>query len=295
MEEIKSDFCIRIDFEKQTENPQRVFMAMSDLIVAFQELDVNLSNCIVAKIEPVLLLEDIETGSLKTWLSTVIKRIPDEAILDLDWKKAVGHYLVKAKYIILNNLEGKLSLTDAREIIDIQAEILEAAKETKVSQLDTYSPIQPKLLVSSIDKINKSLSQLSKGDTVEYLSNLGNATFNLELSISPDNLDDLITKEKIESNSRMILKVKKPDYLGESMWEFKHENKLIKAKLSDVDWVDRFQKRKVDVRPGDSIRADVRITVKYGYDFSVVDTSHEIVKVIEVIENQFPNQHVLNL
>ncbi len=102
---IKADFCIVIDYKKDSENPSRVFEAMASLIKAFQDFDKDLIKTFDNKIETVLLLEDIEISSLKTWLANVLRGVPDEAVKDLNWKKAVGHYLVKAKYIVVKLLE----------------------------------------------------------------------------------------------------------------------------------------------------------------------------------------------
>lgn len=279
---VNADFCIRIDFEKSSPNPERVFQTMTEMINAFQEFDAHLARTIDVKIEPILMLEDIESGSLKTWLSSLLKRVPDSAIENLDWKQVVGHYLVKSKHIVINWLDGKTEITDSQQIIDVQYEILEAAKETKINQMNSYAPIQPKLLVQSINDINTALKKLDKKDKAEFISENGTANFNLNLNIAPKTLEELITKETISSESTMILKVKKPDYLGDSMWEF-HYDHVIRAKILHEEWVNDFQNRKIDVRPGDAIRARVRTIVRYGYDNTIVDTHYEILKVVEII------------
>jgi hypothetical protein len=69
---IKPHFCIEIDFQKGSECPSRVFRTMTELIETFQEIDYSLIRSIDEKIEPVIIIEDIETGSLKTWLANKI-------------------------------------------------------------------------------------------------------------------------------------------------------------------------------------------------------------------------------
>lgn len=77
---MKADYCIEIDYKKNSENPSRVFRSMSDLIESFQRIDKQLVNIIDVNIQPVLLLEDVEAGSIKAWLRAAIKRIPDDAL-----------------------------------------------------------------------------------------------------------------------------------------------------------------------------------------------------------------------
>ena len=66
--DLTADFCITIDFKKESEAPSRIFRSLSHLIDSFHSFDLDLLQSIDAKIEPIILLEDIETGSIKTWL-----------------------------------------------------------------------------------------------------------------------------------------------------------------------------------------------------------------------------------
>lgn len=278
-----TDFCIVIDFKKDSENPTRIFQTMTELINSFQEFDSSILKGIDTKLEPVLILEDIERGSLKTILSNKLKGIPDEVLKSGDWKQVLGHYLVKAKFILINNLEGKTHITDGELINNIQKELVEEAENTDVKLFPHYHPIPIPHLISTIDKVNKSLKHLNCDDKAVISSESGVATFNLELDFTATEIEDLLTKEEIANESIMILKVKKPDYLGTSMWDFKFGEKSISAKIIHESWLVKFQHRKIDIRPGDSIKAKVNIIVKYGHDNSLIGQTYEILEVIEIL------------
>ena len=64
------------------------------MIRALQGLDATLVGAIDTKIEPVMVLEEIESGSLIIWLRNILTAADDEALKKLDWKPAVGKYLV---------------------------------------------------------------------------------------------------------------------------------------------------------------------------------------------------------
>ncbi len=291
---IKDSFCIKIDYEKDSPNPSRVFKTMTDLIDSFQQIDKDLIKCIDNKIEPSLILEDIEIGSLKTYISNILKAVDDDAIKNLDWKPAVGKYLLKAKYIIVDLLDGKTSITDKKQIEGTRRKILELAESTGIKKFPDYTPIETKSLINGIDKINKSLSHLDKRDKAQYITSENTANFNLDLNFAPSQIEDLMTKETIESKSIMILKVKKPDYLGDSKWDFKYDNHSIQVKILDYGWIKSFQKRQIDIRPGDSIRAEIVTEVKYGFDNDVVSANYNLIKVQEVIPMLDNNQHEIN-
>lgn len=287
---IETDFYIEIKFKKDSENPSRVFQTMAGIIDAFQQFDNDLIRGIDSKLEPVILLEDIEVSSLRAWLANRLKGVPDDAIRDLDWKKFIGTYLVKAKYIVIKKLEGKTEITDKNVIEDIQYELLEEAKKIEVNQLPGHQPMPLPKLIANIDSISKALEPLTKDDSAIITTPQGTASFNLELNFTPEHIEDLLTKESISSKMEMILKVKKPDYLGESKWDFKHGGRLIQVKITDLEWLNDFQNRKIDIRPGDSIRAKVTCTTKYGFDMEVVGVFYEVTSVIEVIPLKSFNQ-----
>jgi len=280
----KADFCIEIDYKKESENPSRVFRSMSELIDSFQEIDRNLVTSIDINIEPILLLEDIETGSIKVWLRHLLKLIPDDAAYKLDWKPIVGQYLVKAKKAMVNFLEKKTTISNVTEIQPLETEINELAEKTKVRWLPAYTPIPPRQLLEGMQKISQSLSYLSKGDKAKYITpDEPEVEFNLTFNIAPESIEDLLAKEILTSESEMILRVKKPDYLGESMWDMRHGTSIIQVRILDKDWLDKFQNRSIDLRPGDSIRAKVQIANKYDYDGELISTHHNATEILDVI------------
>jgi hypothetical protein len=286
------DFCITIDFDKNSPNPERVFLAMSSMISAFKILDDNLIKSIDAKIQPVLMLEDIQTGSIKTWLRQFLTQMDDDGLKTLDWKPFVGQYLVKAKYIIIKFLDGKAKITNSAEVKILQQQLHSIAEETGVLNFPSYSEINTIDLIDNIDKINRSLSTLGDNDKAYFISSEGDATFNMDFNFSPEDIEDMLTTERIENVMSMILKVKKPDYLGSSRWEFKHDNRTIQAKVLDEEWIFKFQNRHEDIRPGDSLKAKVKITAKYGADGNVLSIQHDILTVEKVIRIE-PNDQKL--
>ncbi len=84
--DLKADYCIEIDFEKSSKNPSRVFHTMYELIETFEFADRSLVQSIDSKIEPILMLEDIEIESIKTWLRNILTAIDDDALKNMDWR-----------------------------------------------------------------------------------------------------------------------------------------------------------------------------------------------------------------
>lgn len=165
-----------------------------------------------------------------------------------------------------------------------------AAEETNVNAIPAYAPLSLPEVVISINSLSTALAPLVSGDTARFLTHDAEANFNLMLAVTPESMERLLTKEIISNEAVMILKVKRPDYLGEAMWDFRHESKQIQAKILDSEWLTKFQSRGIDVRPGDAIRATVRIEVEYGYDGEVVATHYSVLSISGVVPGEEPKQ-----
>jgi hypothetical protein len=283
-------FALRIDFQKDSPDPSRVFRSMTALIEAFTNLDRELVRSIDVHVEPIVLLEDIEASSLKVWLRTMLEAVDDTGLKQGDWKKVVGTFLHNAKYRIIDWTKGRTSVTNRSDIQQLEMELLRSAEETDIKRLPSYMPIPSDRLLISLQAINHSLSQLSSSDKAELQTADGTVPFNMSFSITPASFRELVVKESLENEQTLILKVKKPDYLGTSMLEFRYEHRSIEGKILDIDWLKKFQNREIDVRPQDALRAKVNVIAHYGYDREVVGTDYQILRVLEVIPLENPQQ-----
>lgn len=86
-------FAIKIDFVKGKGDPSRPFRVMVSLTEALASFDRDLVKSVDANIEPALLLENVEAGSIKAWFIDVLESADDTALASGDWKKVVGAYI----------------------------------------------------------------------------------------------------------------------------------------------------------------------------------------------------------
>ncbi len=279
----KGDYFIQIDFKKGSPDPTRVFRSMSNLIETFQNIDMNLANSVSAQIEVVLLLEEVETGSIRTWLRTVLKSVDDSGLKEGDWKKIVGNYLVKGKRKILNFLKDKKTIDKSEQISELQSDLAQLAKETDVCHIPTYTSIPPQRLVHDLSELGRSVTPLIVADKVNIMVENVSIELNKEFNIPPEIVEKLAELETIRNTAEMILLIKKPDYLGKSMWEFRHEKRVIFAKILDEKWLSCFQNREIVVKPGDALRAILETHVSYDKSGEVVAIHHFIANVKSII------------
>ena len=282
----QADFAFEIDFVRGEGSASRVFLAINDFIVGCERLDKELANAIDSNIETVMVLEDIEAGSIRVWLRNSLRAVEDDALKTLDWKPAVGKYLVRAKYAVIRWLDTD---TVPKNLPALAREIQQIAAETDVKHLPDYRAPSPGALLEAIKDFQGVKNQLVPGDKAFYIPSGGDAVeFNLSVRLDLDKIADLAVRETIVSPpATLILAVKKPDYLGDSKWELRHGKRVISAKIEDEDWLRRFQNRQVDVRPGDALKCDVRIEHLYGHDNELLTERYTVLRVHDVLVDTY--------
>ncbi len=281
----RADFGFEIDFERGVGPASRVFTATRDFIKVCEALDEELVRSIDSSIETILVLEDIESGSIKTWLRNALVAADDDALKALDWKPLVGKYLVRAKYAVIRWIDDDSA---PRSLPDLRREIQQIASETDVRHLPDYTPPSPGALVAAIRGFQGVKDALLPGDRATLLTQDGNIPFDLTVTLNIEDIEALAVARAISSpEAEMILPVKKPDYLGNSQWELRHGRRNIYAKIEDQPWLRRFQKRQEDVRPGDALRCIVQIEYLYGFDNELLAERFTVIEVLEILVNRF--------
>ena len=284
----EADFAFYIDFKKGEGSASRVFSATHKFIEACEKLDSDLVSSIDANIETVMVLEDIESASIKTFLRSILEATDDQALKDLNWKSILGKFLVRSKYIILKWIEE----SEEHNIQELSQNIQRLAAGTDVLHIPNYMPPKPRSLIEAVKDFEEVKTYLVDGDEASMiLPNEESADFNLSTRLDIEYIESLAIREtQNQIAESMVMIVKKPDYLANSMWELRHGIRLIRARLEDEEWLKDFQNRRIDVRPGDALRCRVGIEIQYGYDNELIDERYYILKVYEVLENQYHMQ-----
>jgi len=279
-----ADFCVTIDFKKGQGNPRRVFDAASMLIAGFEQIDDLAADTIDSRIEPLLVLEDIEIGSIKIWMKNVLKAIDDQALKELDWKPALGKYLVDAKYAAMTWLDSGED-DNPPAIGKLSDELHKIARETDLRHLPDYPPVHEGRLLTALDRLQDAKKQLIRGDKMiietdgrKYEVDL-TRTWSPTASITPD------AARETHSEGEMILTVRKPDMIGDTQWQFRHGKNNVSAPIIDQEWLEEYHAGNIDLRPGDALRSTVRFSYEYDGKGKLTGQHIEVEKVLEVIKS----------
>ncbi|MGA8615647.1 MAG: hypothetical protein WB760_28990 [Xanthobacteraceae bacterium] len=279
-----ADFSFRIEFAKGEGNPRRVFDAASQLIDGFEELDGAVAGSVDSRLRTLMVLEDIEAGSIKVFLKTILENIDDQALKDGEYRRAIGPALVRAKYAAIEFLNQEKGAATAQ--VDTLRETLQnIARETDARHLPDYPPIHEAKLVASLDTIQDAKRALSPQDKLTIETE--DRTYEVDLSKTWEPSEVVQTPaeptSERDSEAEIILTIRRPDMLGDSMWQFGHGNQRISARVLDENWLERFHRGSIAIRSGDALRCRVKFIYTFDSNGTLVEQKTDILEVLELL------------
>lgn len=274
---------IRFEYSK-TKKPKDIFNEYTLMLIALEKTETEMLKSISTSLQYKSSLESIETGSIvakiKSWMEDDEPNLGNEKLGNLDFK----NYLSDGIKTIVNNLSQDKNIT-ANTIDKISSDLNNLAEQYKITDAFSYAPIQKKNLIEISNSIREATSNLSNDENVYLLEENGSSIelpkkINIQVSEK-----DINSKERIiENEIEQILRIKKPDYIADSAWEFKIGRKVINIKIEDTNWINQFLNKEIKLYPGDSLRCKVFTVEEYDKLGTLVTSKFSITKVLEIIE-----------
>ncbi|MCA1944542.1 MAG: hypothetical protein LDL30_04545 [Desulfovibrio sp.] len=285
--EEQPDFIVYLDFVPGKSSPQRLLAALHDHLEAMEAFDRKLASCLSPGAKVVLTLENAKEGSIFLFIKTALESLDDDALKQGEFKKVVGAYLVKAKAKALDYLNTRQGIGGKHELQQLSSDLRGLAEETKVRQMAGYRSLPPHELAESLAELANPLENLNPGERIGMFSDQGNVLFDKPMPPVPPEAIMAIARERVLGNEvTLILMVRRPDFLGEAQWEFRHQKKKLLAKIADQAWLDRFHAGEISIAPGDALQCRVYEEYTYADDGEVVSEYRVIRRVESVIRHQ---------
>jgi hypothetical protein len=213
----------------------------------------------------------------------VVRIIDPADVADDAVEPRVVRYLSQGAVRILEFIDGRDTVETADEVRELQRDLVRLAEETGAAAFPSYEPVIASRLLEDMKRVGDAAKNLQSGDQATFASSEGTVEINRGFGLTSAHIEDLLTSEVIRQSPVRTLVVKKPDYLGASMWQFRHANHNIEAKMLDDQWLQDFQARRIELRPGDAIRAEVNEEIKLDTQGNIVAEHYAVVRVLSVI------------
>lgn len=283
---ITSKFEIKLEFDKNTENPSRLFRSFAEIIEDIRYLDTVLAKCINTSVSTKIFLNDIEKGSLiaKLWDELIINE--DNKLDDIKETEKISKFIDKSRSKSLEFLQNKKSSVEDLE--QLSERIEEIAKDEDLVNTFNYGKLDLLELAKSLNNISETTEKLTDNEKITFTNSNDDSEelTNNTAKIDIDDVEKALTTEEVNNESVAYYKIKKPDFLGDSQWEFKHGNKSLKIKITDDIWLEKFKNGQEIVVPGDSLKVKVKQNFKYNRNGYLISEKTEIIQVLGIIKNQ---------
>lgn len=284
--EIRSSYEIKLEFDSKTENPSRLFQSFAEIIESVSNLDKVLAQTVDSKVTSRIFLDDIEKGSLiaKLWNELTISE--DGKIDNNEDTTSVQEYVEEARALTLNFVTNKQSSVEQLERLTEQ--IGEIAKIKDLDSTFNYAELNILDLANTINLIVDSTKKLTDKESFSIKSpNREIKEINSESQkIDLEAIEKALTDKEITNETVLFYKIKKPDFLGDSQWDFKHGNRTIKIKILHEEWLEGFHNGNKVVLPGDSLKVKIRQTNKYNKNGYLISEKIEIIEILDIIRNE---------
>jgi hypothetical protein len=283
-EESKELFELNLLFNK-AKSPIKAFDELKDIFKAISDIDRLYLNSIDSSLKIEYSLQDIGYGSIKTKIAQIIRDVPDEAIKEFEWKKLVGHFLLKVKYLLLKWLENTGEVASKDQITDIVKQL----EKIKTYQLNVNGKLLTEVnhyfFISILEPVILIASNLKDGESIQYHSVYGSASINKNVSINKPKILWEIGDREFESETLSILKIKKVDMLSkDGPWSFQLGSKPIIARITHLEWLQKFHNREFTLLPEDALKVTLKTTFLNSKDGKHNKVTYEITKVIDIIQ-----------
>ncbi len=259
-----------------------------DQMLKFYDILNDFDKSLVRNVSPTLfseyVLSDIEYGSLRSKLLQVIKGIPDELLKDFQVKKLIGFFLVKAKYYLIKKLSVEKDISSKEQVQAFTDEVNKGLTEIGEKQSIIVNQITNYVIINVIYELSQQVNEMKDRELLEYKSTAGNSFIQKGLYVNKAKILSELGQQTIINETTEILKVKKIEMLSDTTkWEFLQGKKIIKAKVSDKEWLDSFHNREVSIMPEDALMVTLKTTHNYTPNFTDKTTYFEVIKVLSII------------
>jgi hypothetical protein len=279
---IERIYEVRLNYEQGKSDPFIAFSAYAEIVKSFKQIDNLIGKSINSDTNCKLTLEDVIPGSIiskiKAWLECTEDSLVQSSMPD---KQNLQDFVDEGAKVFIESL-NETKIESGEQINDIQNKIKKLAVDNKISNILTYIPPSPKMILNVADGFAKSVKKISENESIQYHCNNDIIPIQKSIEVYFDKIQEEFVNQTLVSEGEMILKIKKPDLLGNTLWTFKHD-KPIQAHIEDVEWLNNFLNAEIPLFSGDSLHANVKTITKYDSDGNLIKQEYIVTKITEKI------------
>lgn len=274
-------YIIKVDYDSTRDNLSDSLKSLGKIVEGHKRLsDILIKATGEQGISSTFIkMQNIEAGSIKLYIKRMFKKDNGEAVEN----ECLDMFSKKTTATIIKYMNTKKSIRK-EDIPALREEIIENYQNSNGKNI----------LPIADEEIIDCARALQTPDELGEKQNVTTTFLGKDYTYAPDfkvneneiKEDYVVTEDSLDNS--ILIKIKKPDYIGNSQWTVIYQDKTVEARILDEDWLNRFQNGKLLYKdcplPQNTIKvtADISIEKKNNIEQKVFLT---IKKIKEVIKN----------
>lgn len=286
-------YTLRIDFDKQSDAPERVFHAMALYIEGFNEINSAFARGLGKNIDISTSLSRTPEGSLMANIQQVYKDVKQKLNVNMESFQSSMYDSLRDEISTLGKVDSE---NDVSRFID-SVNTRMAANDKDYNKLICQSEPNAYKVATGLNKLDKAAARLKGTDYVEF----GGAGERKKISKKfscPRTAEQIFSDRKKPFPSTDVLLIRKPDYVEDStVWVFENvsrKQKSFHATMNAQGWVNDWREHREQIWPNDALLA--KVVTHYGKNKKGNDSyTHEVIEVVRVMRNDEVLQYKMDL
>lgn len=230
VESVEGEIALVIDYRPGQSEAIAVLAGAMRFIESLDKLDHCLLSSIDTALEPVSILNDVQHSSLKILLARALRRVPDDALGNLEWKKWVGGILVKGKYLLLNKLDA-----DESGVRQALIELEDSYKDAP-GEIIGYTPPSIADAREALRNVAKARSAMPDGNVVVQ-TEMGDVQIpRIAVNESPEPAEESLSRNLLKNQ---VLIIESAVFKDGNQWRFSDGSMSFSAAIMDEHFIHR--------------------------------------------------------
>jgi hypothetical protein len=273
--DLTADLMIEVVAAGDSRDRIRAFRAVE----AFTEVCTRLSQAIApgtsTSLRPVIMVEDVEAGSVIAWLRQEPNLATPPSAANLE-------------HLNTGVVESAKWLSKVTAGADFQ-DLMRSLEALQGVGTDSTKP-DGALLLRALCDLQDARANLENGDRVILVAESGGVLLDNSSLVPTAHLLRSAARWSVRNDAaQILLVVQAPDYSGGSIWKVQHNGAMIEVAIEDRPWLDTFRRREINVREGDVLRGVATTEQHYAADGTLLGASMCLTSVLETaLPNAIP-------
>ena len=282
------NYSAKIEYDKENNDPEKVLESSAKAAGSLKRMDDDG-------------LKQVSVHGFKTFLS----KVEDSSVLirlsirsefgtanirgriDAEMAAVISEFLRVSRIEIIKLIQiGRM--TTREDLRGTATAIQSAARRTSINAIGVYADRSIADIANRVIEVQNSTKLLTDRESLSIRTSINREEW-IQIPkrtvITDESWREMVVQRvDRESSVRQVLTVKKPDLLGNSMWDVMFNGRRISAVMDDLDFLVRFHNRTTrPIQSGDGLLADMEILSSIGFESEIVKNSYYIKRVHDII------------